>query len=245
MIWLKTYILAWLLLFILSCGGGGDPNPIQSKSALSGTIFGREDSNRLSTTVQLFDPHSEKWLASATSTTSGEFRITNIEAGNYELRIGNEFQRSVTVVGDTVVTVFVPVPASPANFREVNMGPEFFCLLWDDRSGLETGFAITGPVELESPASKVGWVQRTGLDLNSLKLPLDWNDRFSGTYFLDVFNEYGNGASVSTTVYPHAVTDWWPEELANGNSLNSPDADRCWKAFQGVAGSGENTFIDP
>ena len=242
-------IASALLLFSCSVRAG-NPDDETKKFTLSGQVAGMEDKKGFASTIKLTSL-SGNTVATALSATDGTYLFHYVHPGSYDLQVGPQYRQGVQINDDKILNVFVPIPAAPANFREVELGPDYFCLLWDDKSGVESGFHIFGPVPLNSPANKIGWVKRTGFDPDSLTLAIDWNEAFAGTYMLQVFNEYGASASLVTTVYPHAVTEWTPDDPRRigirwtDNYYDSQDANTCRNALEPYRYGFDSTFVEP
>jgi hypothetical protein len=187
----------------------GNPGDDKHKAVVVGVVTGIEDRRGLQIPVRVLDTTRQE-LTSTVSDVDGFYQLGGIPPGPLSLLVGEAYERAVTIpVGADLVMIdiVVPVPAAPVRLRSVEMGPQVFCLLWDDLSGFETSFHVQGPLSVTAPADTHGivmYLPNTAVDEwgsdNWPTLNQAWNERFAGTYFLTAQNEYGASVSVVTHV---------------------------------------------
>ncbi len=212
------------LMFLLAAGcavSANNPGGRPGRLSLSGVVVNVEDHMPLSTQI-ILAAEGEEFPLIATADTNGAYQFANLEGGTYTMKIGS-FSHKVYVKTDTVFDVFLPTPAAPDRVRNYRLDDESFCVLWDDRSGLEAGFTVSGVKEFEHltldltetglkdydlPANAIGFRDRVPVGVNVE----------AGVFSIRAFNEYGASVSVETEI-PVAIAVSVPD--------NVEDLERC------------------
>ncbi len=242
-------ILLGLALLVAGCGvTAGNPGDTGRKATftLHGLVQTLEPDALRAERVTVFDAHQDA-VTSTTWGADGSYRIDALAPGDYSVQFGRNWRQPVSVRTDTLLNVILPLPTGPVDFRHIQIGPREFCLLWDDRSGLEAGFRLAGPRELEIPGNRIGlriyfpnpYVGENG-QLDFISAIERWNEAFAGVWHLWTWNEYGDSASVSTRVEAFDVAIWDLPEPAYREG--DPDWNRCMSVPSDVD---DPRFIEP
>jgi hypothetical protein len=196
------------LVLLLGAGcavSANNPGGRPGRLSLSGVIVNVEDHLPLAAQVSLAADDGEYPLV-ATADAKGAYQFPSLEGGAYTLTIGS-FSHKVYVKTDTVFDVFLPTPAAPDRVWNYRLDNESFCVLWDDRSGLEAGFRVGGFKEYELPADSIGFRDR-----------IPAANEGDGALTIRAFNEYGASVSVATRI---------PVEIAQSAPETVADLERC------------------
>ncbi len=235
-----------LSLLLSGCGGDVGADAAAQSFSLAGKVLSLEGTEPLERTIRLAGNGLEH---NTQSNGEGDYRFAGLQSGTYELQVEGRQWETVLILGDMVKDVILPVPAAPRNFRLVNIGVvNGFCVLWDDMSGVEAGFRIDGTMTLEAPTDRVGVLRELAVPEIDVRDGLEeraaaaWSTRFSGTYYLTAFNEFGDSAAVPLVVYGYT-----PDEvLLDLKAALPPDQ---WSKDQSLclntehAGGGQPAYI--
>lgn len=230
-----------LASFIAGCGvtaGNPGDHGKTSRFSLYGTVETPEREGYRPERVAVTDAFGAA-LSATTSDEHGFYAFDDLPAGSLVVRVGAAFTQPVQVNEDTLLNVVVPLPAPPVNVRHIDLGPADFCLLWDDASALEAGFAVEGPLgSVTAPVNSTGLrVYLQPVTGPAAAQVTAWNIAFAGRYYVRAVNEYGASASAPVNAPPLDAARWSlvpPEDppLANGDAFR----ERCLSAPRDSAG---------
>lgn len=206
---LRAFVLA---TFVAGCGvtaGNPGDHGKTSRFSLYGTLETPEREGYRPERIAVTDAFGAP-LSATTSNEHGFYAFDNLPAGSLVLRVGAAFTQPVQVNDDTLLNVVVPLPAPPVNVRHIDLGPADFCLVWDDASALEAGFAVAGPMgSVTAPTDSTGLrVYLPAVTRPAAEQVAAWNAAFAGRYFVHAVNEYGASASLAVNAAPLDPERW-------------------------------------
>jgi hypothetical protein len=206
--------LAGLTACGVTAGNPGSGGKTHDRLSIYGSVQTLERTEYSPMRIGVYDGYGQE-VTYAMSASNSTYYVDGLEPGAYWVKIGDGYREPLQLEKDTLLNVILPLPAAPAHFRFVDLGPSDFCLLWSDHSAVEQGYRIVGPHEAwEGPANAIGvrLYLPNAIDHATTEsvaeAALAWSAEFGGSYSLAAWNGYGPSGTAAVNIAAYDASTW-------------------------------------